>query len=209
MAAVALAVLLAAAGAVAWHATRSEPPGRPHFVEISDDAYVLPKPDALQSFKLVRHDDTPFGNDTLRGRWTFMFFGYTFCPDVCPTTLAVFNDVQRLLAQRPEGARDVQFVFVSVDPERDTTKLLKAYVPQFNPEFVGVTGEPAQIARLADSVGAVYAKVPGTSERHYLMDHSTAVVLINPRGQLQGIFAPPHVPDRVVQGFLKIRAYEG
>ncbi len=199
----AVLVLLAVAGALSWRWLR--PAQLPHFVEVGTGAYVLPKPDTLADFRLVKHDDTVFDNQALKGRWTFLIFGYTFCPDFCPTTLVEFAQIHRQLAQRAQGTRDVQFVMVSVDPERDTPQLLGRYVPQFNREFVGVTGDPAVIKRLADSVGAVYAKVPGSSGSNYLIDHSTAVLLINPDGKLQGVFAAPHVAKDMVQAFAKMR----
>jgi protein SCO1 len=201
------AVLLAAAAAAAWLSVR--PAQQPRFVEVTRGIYTLPKPDVLADFQLVKHDGTGFGSSALKGRWSFVIFGYTFCPDFCPTTLVVFNEMHALLAQRVGGVRDVQFVMFSVDPERDTPKLLGNYVPQFNPEFVGVTGDAAEIKRLAESVGAVYAKVPGSSDSNYLVDHSTAVLLVNPQGRLQGVFAMPHVAKDMVQGFLKIREHAG
>jgi protein SCO1/2 len=206
---VATIVVLVAAGAATWRWMQPTSTQRPHFVEVGRGIYILPQPDALAEFQLVKHDDSPFGNDALRGRWSFVIFGYTYCPDFCPTALVVFNEVHALLAQRPEGVRNVQFVMVSVDPERDTTMLLRQYVTQFNREFVGVTGDAAQIALLADSVGAVYTKVPGSNDRNYLIDHSTAVLLVNPQGRLQGIFAAPHLATDMVQGFLKIREQAG
>lgn len=200
----AVAVLVAAA-ALGWRWLRPPPAPAPHFVEVANGAYVLPKPDTLADFRLVKHDGTIFDNQSLKSRWTFLIFGYTFCPDFCPTTLVEFAHVHRQLAQRPQGTRDVQFVMVSVDPARDTPELLGRYVPQFNREFIGATGEPAVIARLADSVGAVYARAPGSSGDNYLIDHSTAVLLINPNGALQGVFAAPHVAKDMVQAFAKMR----
>ena len=201
-----VAVLFAAAAAAAvWRWMWPAPGTQPHFVEVASGAYVLPKPDALPSFQLVKHDGTPFDNQALKGRWTFMIFGYTHCPDFCPTTLVEFTHVHKLLAQSPHGVRDVQFVLVSVDPARDTLALLADYVPQFHPSFIGVTGEAAMIARLADSVGAVYARAPGGSDTSYLIDHSTAALLINPQGALQGVFAAPHAAKQMVQGFAKMR----
>lgn len=203
--AAALVLLLLAAGALSWRWLHPAPTQLPHFVEVGVGAYVLPKPDALAPFRLVKHDNTVFDNQALKGRWTFLIFGYTFCPDFCPTTLVEFTQIHRQLAQRPQGVRDVQFVMISVDPERDTPELLGRYVPQFNREFIGVTGDPAVIARLADSVGAVYARAPGSSGSNYLIDHSTAVLLINPNGALQGVFAAPHVAKDMVQAFAKMR----
>jgi protein SCO1/2 len=192
-------------GVTLWLVARPGEKPQPHFVEVADSAYILPKPDPVAAFRLVRHDNTPFDNSALKGKWSFLFFGFTHCPDLCPTTLAVFNQVHRTLSQRPEGAGDVQFVFVSVDPERDTPQLLKEYVAHFNPEFIGVTGNGADLAQLSDSVGVVYAKVPGTTPKEYFMDHSSAVLLINPEGRLRGVFAAPHVAQKIVDGFLSIR----
>lgn len=202
-------VVLAAAAAAAWRWMRPTPAQSPHFVEVARGIYILAQPDALADFQLVRHDDAPFGNDALRGRWSFVVFGYTFCPDFCPTTLVTFNELHSLLAQRPGGVGDLQFVMVSVDPERDTTQLLRRYVLHFNRDFIGATGDAAAIARLADSVGAVYSRHPGSSPESYLIDHSSAVLLINPQGRLQGVFAAPHAAEDMLQGYLRIRERSG
>jgi protein SCO1/2 len=203
--AAAIAALLAAA-AVAFLPTRVGEPQQTRFDQIADGAYTFNPPDPIAEFRLQTQDGAPFTNASLKGKWSFLFFGYTHCPDFCPTTLAVFNEIQRTLAQQPQGASGLQFVFVSVDPERDRLALLKEYVAAFNPAFLGVTGDAAEIARLAQSVGVVYAKVPGKTETDYLIDHSSAVLLTDPDGRLHAVFAAPHVPQKVVQGFLKIRA---
>ena len=200
-----IVAVLAAAAAWAWHSMQPVAARQSRYIEVAHGAYMLAKPDVLADFELIKHDDAPFGNQALKGRWSFLIFGYTFCPDFCPTTLVVFNEMHRLLAQQPGGGRDVQFVMVSVDPERDTTKTLKAYVPQFNPEFIGVTGNAAVITRLTDSLGAVYEKHPGSTDATYLIDHSSAVHLINPQGRLQGVFAPHHVAADMVKAFQKMR----
>ena len=136
-------LLSSIAAAASWQALRPKAAAPPHFVEVSDGVYILPRPDALASFRLIKHDNTPFDNASLTGRWSFVIFGYTYCPDFCPTTLSVFTQVHGLLAQQPDVMRDLQFVMVSVDPARDTPALLKDYVPQFHRDFVGVTGDPA------------------------------------------------------------------
>ena len=200
-----LAVLLALAAAWALRLMRPAPASPSRYVEVAHGAYMLAQSDALSNFELVKHDDTPFGNAALKDRWSFLIFGYTFCPDFCPTTLVVFNELHRLLAQQPGGVRDVQFVMVTVDPQRDTPKQLKAYVPQFNPEFIGVTGNAPTITRLADSLGAVFEKHPGDTGAGYLMDHSSTVHLIDPQGRLRAVFAPPHVAADMAAGFQKIR----
>lgn len=201
----ALAVLLLLAAAWAVRSIKPAPASLSRYVEVAHGAYLLARPDALANFELVKHDETPFGNAALKDRWSFLIFGYTFCPDFCPTTLVVFNELHRLLAQQPGGVRDVQFMMVTVDPQRDTPQQLKAYVPQFNPEFIGVTGNASTIKRLADSLGAVFEKHSGSTGAGYLMDHSSTVYLIDPQGQLRAVFAPPHVAADMVTGFQKIK----
>ncbi len=118
-------VLSSIAAAASWQALWPKAAAPPHFVEVSDGVYILPRPDALASFRLTKHDNTPFDNASLTGRWSFVIFGYTYCPDFCPSTLSVFTQVQGLLAQQPDVMRDLQFVMVSVDPARDTPALLE------------------------------------------------------------------------------------
>jgi protein SCO1/2 len=176
-----------------------------HFVEITKGAFVLSRPDPIAEFRLLRHDKRPFDNSALKGKWSFLFFGFTNCPDACPATMAVFKEVDRLLGRQPQVKQGVQFVLVSVDPDRDTPERLKEFVTQFNPTFLGVTGERKELARLSESVGVVYAQVPGKTPKDYLMDHSSAVLLTNPEGKLHAVFAAPHVPEKITEAFLKIR----
>jgi len=197
-----VAVALLAAG-TAWvliPAKPSEP-----FIEIGKDAYVLAEPEPIAPFRLVGHDGKAFDNAALKGRWSFLFFGFTHCPDICPTTLAVFNEVQRALRSSAGGAADVRFIMVTVDPERDTPQVLANYVPAFNPEFLGLTGEAGEIARLCDSLGVKYGKVPGATPASYHMDHSSSVLLADPQGRFHAVFAPPHDAQNMTQGFLEIR----
>lgn len=198
----------AAALAAAWFGGPLRPPPErtQRYVEVARGTYLLPKPDAIADFDLVRHDETPFGPAALRGRWTFLIFGYTSCPDFCPTTLLAFQALHQRLEQTGDGTRDVQFAMVSVDPERDTTKVLAAYVGHFNPAFVGVTGSTAQVTRLADSVGAEYHRHAPAAGGYYLVDHSTSVLLVNPEGQVRGVFAPPHEAEDMLKGFQAIKA---
>lgn len=196
---------LLAIGLASWLSWQPQKAPEAHFVEVAENAYVLPRPDPVATFALVNHNNAKFDNSALKGKWSFLFFGFTHCPDLCPTTLQLFNQVYRQLDQAPQGAGDVQFVLVSVDPERDTPALLKAYVTHFNPAFIGVTGNGAELARLGDSLGVVYQKVPGTNPEEYFMDHSSAVLLIDPRGRFKGVFAAPHVAQNIVAGFTAIR----
>lgn len=202
----AVAIMALVLGAGLWRTFRIEPEPQAHFLEIGRNAYILPKPDQLAPFGLMSHDGKKFDNAALQGKWIFWFFGYTHCPDICPVTLAVFNQVHKILKEGPDGAgENVRFVFVSVDPERDTLELLGKYVPQFNPEFLGVTGNVQDLAKLTESVGVMFGKVEGTAPDRYFVDHSSAVLLTNPKGMLNGVFPAPQAAQDMVSGFLRIR----
>ena len=150
--------------------------------------YLLETPRNFGEISLVDHAGKPFTRARLEGNWTLVFFGFTYCPDVCPTTMAFLN---RFMAQL-EGTEveDTQVVMVSVDPARDTVEQLSAYVPYFNPDFIGVTGEFLDIHRFATALNTPFRKVPGQGD-DYLVDHSANVVLINPRGDYHGFFKAP------------------
>lgn len=160
------------------------------------------EPRALQPFELVDHTGKPFANDDLRGRWTFVFFGYTHCPDVCPTTLSVLNSV----AARLEAAgRHARFVFVSVDPGRDTPELLEQYVTYFNGEFLGVTGTEQALADLTRQLGVVYMQVPSPDgPEAYLVDHTASVLLFDPDGRLHAIFSAPLKAADISEDFTRL-----
>lgn len=177
------------------------------FIEIADGAWVLSEPDPIAPFRLKRHDGELFDNDAFTGKWSFVFFGYTHCPDICPTTLVVFKGLREALVARGGHAYDLQYVFVSVDPQRDTPQRLREYVTHFDPGLIGVTGDDAELARLSTSVGVVYARDPtGSGGGDYLVDHSSAVLLVNPYGRLHAVFAAPHTPGAMLEAFERIRA---
>lgn len=150
--------------------------------------YLLETPRNFGELNLVDHHGEPFTRDRFVGRWSLVFFGFTYCPDICPTTMSFLD---RLVGEL-EGTEveDTQVVMVSVDPARDTVDQLAAYVPYFNPDFIGVTGEFLDIHRFATALNTPFRKVPGQSE-DYLVDHSANVVLINPRGDYHGFFKAP------------------
>ena len=117
-----------------------------------------------------------------RGKVVVMFFGFTHCPDVCPTTLAEFNAA---LEQLGDAAGQVQVLFVTVDPERDTPDVLRGYVTAFNDQFLGLTGTPEQIAKVAKEYKIVYQKVPGSSPDNYSVDHSAGTYIYDEQGRLR------------------------
>jgi len=174
---------------------------------------ILPTPRELPPFSLVTSDGRPFTVQDLEGKWTFAFFGFTNCPDVCPTTMAVLAQAQqRLLDEHPEAAGKFQGVLVSVDPERDTPEKLGAYVHAFSPRFVGVTGDVQQIAGLAAGVNVAFAKVPlvdpsgSVDASGYTMDHTANIVIINPRGHYHGFIKYPQQADTIVEAYRSLAA---
>ncbi|MEZ5570654.1 MAG: SCO family protein [Halioglobus sp.] len=150
--------------------------------------YLLETPRDIGEFSLVDHHGEPFDPSRFEGRWSLVFFGFTYCPDICPTTLTFLNDFMASL----EGteAADTQVVMISVDPARDTVEQLSTYVPYFNPDFIGVTGEFLDIHRVATALNTPFRKVMGEGD-DYQVDHSANVVLINPRGDYHGFFKAP------------------
>jgi protein SCO1/2 len=151
----------------------------------------LPQPRPVPEVSLVDQSGQPFTAQSLKGHPTLLFFGFTHCPDVCPTTLARLVQVVKA-AKVP----DLKVLLVSVDPERDTPELLERYVHAFSPDFGGVTGKPEEIERLAKEFGVAIAKVDmGGGE--YTVDHSAVVSLLNRQGQRVAVFTPPYEPAPV------------
>ncbi|UAW98490.1 SCO family protein [Halopseudomonas nanhaiensis] len=150
--------------------------------------FVFDAPRPVPEVRLQAAGNGDWTEQQLRGQWDLVFFGYTFCPDICPTTLA---DLRQLVADLPEQARDnLRVTLVSVDPERDTPARLREYLDYFNPEFRGATGEPAELEKLASALSIAYIE-PDTSEQDYLVDHSGQVVLIDPEGRYAGFLRAP------------------
>ena len=152
-------------------------------------AVVLTTPRIFSDFELIDHRGDVFNQERLRDVWTIVFFGFTHCPDICPTTLATLNDTYSKL--KDHERERMQIVMISIDPERDTEEKLAEYVPYFNDEFIGVTGNKHLILRLTAELNVAYNQVPLDSD-DYTVDHSTQLVLINPKGHYHGFFKAPH-----------------
>ena len=150
--------------------------------------YLLETPRNFGEIHLVDHHGEPFTKERFLDRWTLVFFGFTYCPDICPTTMSFLDQLMGQL----EGteAEDTEVVMVTVDPARDTAEKLAAYVPYFNPAFTGVTGDFLDIHRFATALNTPFRKVMGEGDS-YQVDHSANVILVNPRGDYHGFFKPP------------------
>jgi len=157
---------------------------------------IFDQPRQLKSFKLIDHQHRLFGPENLKGQWSLIFFGFTACPDVCPTTLSLLKQVKDQL--NPEISEQVKFIMVSVDPARDTAEVLSKYMPYFDAEFVGVTGEFLDIKRLSTQLNAAFVKVKqGPEIDNYSVDHSTNIALINPYGDYHGFIKAPLDTGRI------------
>ena len=179
--------------------------------DAADDAAmvgtVLPEPRPLPAVSLTDHHGAPWTPaDDLTGRWQFVFFGFTHCPDVCPMTLATLaGTLERLDAAtaRPE------VVFISVDPQRDTPAAMADYVSHFHDAFIGVSGERDQIDRLTEALGIAYTLHAPDENGDYAVDHSAAILLIDPQGRLRALWQPPHGRAVLAEEFQRIRARFG
>lgn len=199
------AIALAGAGIVALGigiALGMRPPSSGSPPEIA--GFVYPEPRAMSPMTLTAHDGSAFTLERLRGKWTFVYFGYTYCPDVCPTTLAELARVQALLAESGADA-DNQYVFVSVDPKRDTPEHLAKYITYFDKKFIGVTGARAALDKFTQEVGVAYAYPEGTAGDNYPVSHSSIIALFDPAARLHAIFTAPHKADAIVTGYKRLR----
>jgi protein SCO1/2 len=162
-------------------------PGRPSFKSVD-----VTGADWGRELALTDHTGKPRTLADFKGKVVVVFFGFTQCPDVCPTTLAEMKAVKEKLGQ--DGER-LQVLFVTVDPERDTAELLAKYVPAFDPTFLGLYGDAEATARTAKEFKVYYKKVPGSSPTNYSVDHTAASYVYDPSGRLRLFVKHAHGPD--------------
>ena len=147
----------------------------------------LKKPEYYKNFggdfSLTGPEGKTFSLEDFRNKLLLIYFGYTFCPDVCPITL---SNLKLLMLGLQEKADDVQVIFVSIDPERDTFEKLKDYVPYFHPTFIGLTGSESEIAAVAKKYQTIYLKQKVESEAGYLIAHTDVVILVDQNGKYRG-----------------------
>ncbi len=162
--------------------------------------YAIP----LQAFTLIDQNEQAFTEKNIKGKWSFLFFGYTHCPDVCPTTLSTLKQINNMLKKTPEAALNMQVIFVSVDPERDNPKMLGKYVTFFNPDFIAVTGQPNNLLKFTKQFAAAYIKEPTDTPGEYLMSHTSSIFLLNPEMKIVASFSPPHNAATITSQYIKI-----
>ena len=159
----------------------------------------------LKDFSLVDYDRRIFNVANLRGHWTILFFGYTHCPEFCPATLATLAALRKRLGTDP-GAASPQVIFVSVDAKRDTPEQLKGYVPRFDSSFIGLTAlDQPQVEAVAKEFG-VAVGIHDADQGDYLVDHSTALFVVDPAGNISAILTGPFTVEALLNDFKLIVA---
>ena len=151
-------------------------------------------------FQLIDQNGKPFSDADLKGKWHLIFFGYTHCPDACPTAL---NEMSLALDRLGMKRDEVGVVFITVDPERDTPDALKSYVQSFDAPIVALTGSPEAVAQAAKAYRVFYAKHP-RADGDYDMDHSAVIYVMNPEGRFTATFTPDSSADAIVQRLQKL-----
>jgi protein SCO1/2 len=149
---------------------------------------LLQSPRVADDFTLMASTDQPLKLSDLRGKFVLLYFGYTFCPDVCPTTLNDLKGMAQTLG--PDKMERIQVVLVSVDPERDTPTQLAIYLKYFDPSFLGLTGSVAEVQAVASQFGVYFERHEGSAATGYLVDHTSAITVIDPQGYVRMVF--PH-----------------
>lgn len=161
---------------------------------VNNGAITFEEPKPIENFSLLTHNGESFTKQDLEGQWTLLFFGFAQCHHFCPATLALLNE---MYGQLESGVRNkTRVVMVTVDPARDTTDVLANYIPGFNADFIGVTGEFLPIKLLANQLDVPFQK-PANAGEDYQVAHGESIALINPRGEYQGFFRSPHTLARL------------
>ena len=165
---------------------------------------VFDDPQKIDTVQLVDHAGEEFDVERLQNRWSLIYFGFTNCPDLCPLTLTQFAKLDEELGIEPTPP--IQYIFVSVDPDRDTPDRLGAYVEFFLPELIGVTGNSADLEKFASQL-AVGFKAHSDEGENYPVDHSNAILLVNPAAEFQAVLTAPHTTERLAADFRAIQKW--
>ena len=158
----------------------------------------------VSNITLIDHNNDAFTSGNLSGKWSFIVFGYTNCPDVCPTTLLEIDDLALLLTDPSNKSEKIQYIFVSVDPTRDTTAELASYLAYFEAGYIGVTGSEIALRKFTEQVGIKfsYTELP---QKKYAVNHSSHMVLIDPFGRYVARFPAPQYASDIRDWFTKIK----
>ena len=188
----------------------------------TEGATVLRPAKPIPPFELTHHSLGAMNLESFKGKWSLFFFGYTRCPDVCPTELFTLAEMMRKIEENPAAIKeDPQVVFVSVDPQQDIPEALQKYAGYYHPSFLGITGEQKAVDQLARSMGARYervyhvdgkelavepgAPVPEGLGNAYLINHSATIVLLDPNAEISALLPSPHQPEVMIRDIAAIQ----
>jgi len=164
--------------------------------------YLIEPPRNLGAFNLMDSAGKEFLPKDFEGKWNMLFFGFTFCPDICPITMSMLSRIEKGLDI--ENQEKIRIFLVTVDPDRDSPDQLKVYLENFSENFIGLTGGLDQIYNFATRVNAPFNPIKNNKESNYTVDHTGSIILINPEGNYAGFFRAPHNQDDVKKAVLDI-----
>ncbi len=163
---------------------------------------ILEEPIQLPDFSLIDHEKKPVSKDTFKGQWDLIFFGFTNCPDICPTTIHTLNLIRQKIKQS-DFEKTLRIALVSVDPERDTPPVLSQYINYFGDQNIAITGDIEELTKLTKALGIFFEKVFDDYD-NYTVNHSAAVLLINPAAEFSALFSAPHILEDFIDDLKKI-----
>ena len=198
-------------GAYMWQANSQqevspqiETVGKPDVIEPKlEQAYFINPARPILWSELTAHDGTVYKPENLKGKWSYLYMGYRSCPDACPVALSILSKVSKRLVELSLD-QPRQFIFLSVDPGRDTPELLAEYVAFFGSDFVGVTGADIQLKAIAIQLGGLFHVPEDPKSDNYEVGHSDSIYLMNPEGKMRLISRPPHDVEMIVRNHLKL-----
>ena len=168
----------------------------------SAGVHFLPEPAQVAGFQLQTQTGAPFGAQDLAGNWSYLFFGFTHCPHLCPTTLAVLAEAEPQIKALPEGDK-FRALFISVDPARDDAAAIATYLARFSDGFLGLHGDPSETLKIARNVDVAFATLPD-GQGGLTVEHSGHIVLIDPDGRYRGFIKAPHRSDTLVSAYRQL-----
>ena len=164
--------------------------------------YLIEPARDLGSFNLIDSNEKEFLPQDFEGKWNVLFFGFTFCPDICPITMRMLSRIEKEIDS--EELDKIRIFLVTVDPDRDSPDQLKVYLENFSENFIGLTGGLDQIYNFATRVNAPFSPISNSKDPHYTVDHTGSIVLIDPDGNYAGFFRAPHNQDKIKKALLEI-----
>ncbi|MBX2847442.1 MAG: SCO family protein [Acidiferrobacterales bacterium] len=170
-----------------------------------DKAVILPTPKPINYVDFVDHNGNLFNNEHLLGYWNILFFGFTNCPDICPTTMHTLKQVKQKLNEQNKWG-NYRVILVSVDPARDTQERLANYVPYYDQEFIGLRGDLDITTQFAKQLGILFVQQEA-ADGYYQVDHGASLILVNPRGEMAGVITAPHHKDQISQDLILLADY--